>query len=161
MAGQVVEARACVVHRIRPTFAPLPSTRFTDPSSAPDMASLARRVGRGMGVVEHALGTIGGRPGQIAHTWRFSKTSGWYLTYDRGTKRLFYLFPKQGDLLLKLVFNATGVSALRAADLPAPVLAKLAQAKTHAEGTMLEFTAAEFNAALLGTLLRIKVGSMR
>lgn len=122
------------------------------------MAALAKRVGKASDVVNDALEALAAKPGQVSYAWRFSKTSGCYLTYDRGARRLFYLFPKDGDLLLKLAFNEVGVRALRAADLPVPVVDKLAKAKTYAEGTLLEFTAHEITAALLTALLRIKVG---
>ena len=139
----------------------MPVSPFQDPTSAPVDAALAARVGPALSAVDKALATIGGKPGQVIREWRFSKTSGWYLTYDRGGKRLFYLFPKDGDLLLKLVFNEGGVQAMRATPLPDPVMKKLARAKTYAEGTLLEFTAGEFTAALLVTLLRIKMASTR
>lgn len=125
------------------------------------MAALAKRVGKALDVVNGALEALAAKPGQISHAWRFSKTSGWYLNYDRGAKRLFYLFPKDGDLLLKLVFNEAGVHALRAADLPMPVVDKLAKAKTYAEGTVFEFTAPEITTTLLIALLRIKIDSIR
>lgn len=125
------------------------------------MAALDKRVGKALDVVNGALEALAAKAGQVSHSWRFSKTSGWYLTYDRGAKRLFYLFPKDGDLLLKLVFNEDGVHGLRAAELPVPVLDKLAKAKTYAEGMVLEFTAHEMTVALLNALLRIKVASMR
>lgn len=142
-------------------FAAMVPARFNDPSTPPEMAALAKRVGNALDVVINALQTLDGKPGQVSHAWHFSKTSGWYLTYDRGNKRLFYLFPKDGDLLLKLVFNETGVQTIRSSDLPSPVLDKLATAKIHAEGTVLEFAAPEIHATLLATLLRIKIASMR
>ncbi len=125
------------------------------------MATLARRVGTAFRLVISAVADLGGKPGQVKHNWHFSKTSGWYLTYDRGSKRLFYLFPKKGDVVLKLVFNEAGVLAIRTADLPAQVMEKLASAKTYAEGTVLEFTADGIHADVLTALLRIKIGSMR
>ena len=139
----------------------MPSSNFFDASAPPGIAALAKRVGKSWGVVSAALDALGGKPGQVKHTWRFSKASGWYLTYDRGNKRLFYLFPKEGDLLLKLVFNEAGAIAIRGADLPKAVKDKLAKAKTYSEGTVLEFTAREFTSELLAELLQTKIASMR
>ncbi len=137
------------------------AVRFDDPGTPPDMAALAKRVGSALNVVIGAVDALGGEPGQVTHNWRFSKTSGWYLTYDRGRKRLFYLFPKKGGLLLKLVLNEAGVRSVRTADLPAAVRAKLATARTYAEGTVLEFTAEEIRLLEFSALLRIKIASMR
>ncbi len=137
------------------------SSSFLDPAAPPTEAALSERVGKAMGIVNDALQALGGKPGQLSRDWRFSKTSGWHLTYDKGGKRLFYFFPKDGDLLLKLVYNETGVHALRTAGLPEAVNRKLAGAKTYAEGTVLEFTAVEFTAPLLAALLKVKIASMR
>jgi len=35
------------------------------------------------------------------------------VTFDRGSKRSFNLFPKPGDFLLRMVFNEKGVAVLR------------------------------------------------
>ncbi len=115
----------------------------------------------GLATVEKAIEALGSKPGRMTRTWRFSKTSGWYLTFDRGGKRLFYLFPRDGDLLLKLVFNERGVEAIHAVGLPETLRTKLAHAKTYAEGTLLEFTGGELSVALLATLLSIKIASVR
>lgn len=137
------------------------TSRFFDPLEHPTEAELTRRVGKGLAMVEQALEALGSKAGKMTRTWRFSKTSGWYLTFDRGAKRLFYLFPRDGDLLLKLVFNERGMQALHAAGLPETVRTKLAGAKTYAEGTLLEFTGGELSVALLATLLSIKIASVR
>jgi len=139
----------------------LADPRFFDPLVQPTDAMLAERVGKGVVVVEQALEVSGTKAGKVTRNWRFSKTSGWYLTFDRGAKRLFYLFPRDGDLLLKLVFNERGVEALHAAGLPDAVRTKLAGAKTYAEGTLLEFIGGELTVALLSTMLAIKFDSMR
>ena len=97
---------------------------------------------------------------RIAITWKFSKTSGWYVTFDRGSKRLFYLFPKPDDFLLRMVFNEKSVAALIKTDgLPSAVSAQLAEPKEYPEGTLIELTKATASAATITALLRIKLNS--
>lgn len=132
----------------------MPAPAFPTGNKAPSADALVRRVGAPWNAVQQALDSL---PKAIA-TWRFSSASGWHLTYDLGARRLFYAFPQNGDLLLKLVFNARGVDALSKSG---KVCDKLRRAKRYAEGTVLEFQASELQAALLADLLRIKAASMR
>ena len=133
---------------------------FPVPGTPPKDTELALRIGRPFGIIEASLRSFTSGRTPIAHSWKFSKTSGWYVTYDKGKQRLFYLFPKRADFLLKIVFNDKGVQHLTTAVLPPDVRAKLHGAKKYAEGTLLEFTAREINAHVLAELLRIKVGSV-
>ena len=94
--------------------------------------------------------------GSLKTNWKSSKTSGWYLTVDKGGQRLFYCFPRVGGFLLKLVYNDRGVQALKDAGLK---LDRLGTAKKYAEGTLLEFTWEEISEAQLTQLLRVKIGS--
>ncbi|MCB9169001.1 MAG: DUF3788 family protein [Flavobacteriales bacterium] len=132
----------------------MPAPAFPTGTNPPSMEELAVRVGPPWAVVQAAIT----QQPRAKATWKLSKTSGWHLTVDVGSRRLFYLFPQQGDLLLKLVYNEKGVEALKRTGL---VDARLAKAKTYAEGTLLEFQAADLNAALLTELLRVKADSMK
>lgn len=121
---------------------------------APRIEEVAARVGESWAMVATAMAAL---PRATA-TWKFSSTSGWHLTYDIGARRLFYYFPQRGDFLIKIVYNEKGVQALKRTGL---VDDRLRTAKTCAEGTLLEFQAAELDAALLTELLRTKADSMR
>jgi hypothetical protein len=133
---------------------------FPDPSTQPDLAQLATCMGTAFHAVSAAVEVVRKDHRTITHTLKFSKTSGWHLTYDKGRQRLFYLFPKTGGYLLKMVFNERGVAALEHDAPSAAVLEKLRTARTYAEGTLLEFTAVEVDAPVLAGLLRIKIASV-
>ncbi len=113
---------------------------------------MAQRIGPTWNTVEDAMGGLG----SLKTNWKFSKTSGWYLTIDKGGQRLFYCFPRVGGFLLKLVYNDRGVQALKDARL---MLDRLRAAKKYAEGTLLEFTEEDISAYELAELLRVKVTS--
>lgn len=130
------------------------SPAFPTGAQPPTCAELREQVGPAWDLVQGSVDHIG----RIQLNWAFSKTSGWHLTLDRSGKRLCYLFPRVGGFLLKIVYNAKGVHALKAAQLQTE---RLAQARTYAEGTLLEFLANELDGALLTDLLRNKVASMR
>jgi hypothetical protein len=123
-------------------------------TKAPKLEDIPLRVGKAWDLVVDAVDVF---PHAKAN-WKQSKTSGWYLTFDIGAKRLFYCFPQQGDLLLKVVYNDKGVAALRGID---GLKDLLDQAKKYAEGTLLEFTSVELEPDLLTELLRIKAASIR
>lgn len=133
---------------------------FTDPRDPPDDDELFGVVGKDFKIVTKAVDRLRGDHKTITQAYKFSKTSGWYLTYDKGRQRLCYLFPKRGDFLLKIVYNDKGVAALKAADVGGGVKERLGSAKKYAEGTLLEFAAAEITAKVLTELLRIKVASV-
>lgn len=136
------------------------TTPFRDPSNPPNDDELAATVGKDFKIVTTALDRLRIDHRTISHSYKFSKTSGWYLTYDKGKQRLCYLFPKRGDFLLKIVFNDKGVAALAQADFGPPLEEKLRHAKKYTEGTLLEFTAAGITAKVLTELLRMKVVSV-
>ncbi|MBK8614292.1 MAG: DUF3788 family protein [Flavobacteriales bacterium] len=69
-------------------------------------------------------------PARRGATWKFSKTSGWYVTVDKGKRRLFYLFPKPGSFLLKMTFNDKALELIRNSDLPATVKSRLNSARS-------------------------------
>lgn len=118
------------------------------------MEAMAQRIGPSWSTVEDALRDLG----SLKTNWKFSKSSGWYLTFDKGAQRLFYCFPRLGGFLLKLVYNDRGVLALKDAGL---MLDRLRTAKKYAEGTLLEFTEEDLGPAQLAELLRLKVGSVK
>jgi len=133
---------------------------FLDPAKAPPDSALGARIGVAFAVVQDAVEACNTGKARISFAWKFSKTSGWYVTFDRGSKRLFYLFPKLGYFLLRMLFNEKGVAALVKTDgLPSAVSAQLAKPKKYPEGTLIELTKASANAAVITVLLRIKLSS--
>lgn len=130
---------------------------FLDPAKAPPDSALKKRIGDGYRMIEHDIKALQAAYPGIEHSWTFSKTSGWYVTFDKGRKRLCYLFPKKNDLLLRIVFNEKAVDAMRASDLPAAVAAQLRTAKVYPEGRLLEFTGATLQAGWLARLMAFKL----
>lgn len=131
---------------------------FLDPRSAPPEEALIERIGRAFTAVSSALRRSGTSGSPITRSWKFSRTSGWYVTYDRGKKRLFYLFPKPSGLLIRMVFNEKGMTALRnCQDLPANVMAQIKKPRTYPEGTLIELTKATASSKTLHELLLIKI----
>ena len=140
------------------TFTRMPKDPFLDPEKPPADQALGARIGEAFTVVRAAVEANGSGKARITFAWKFSKTSGWYVTFDRGSKRLFYLFPKPGDFLLRMVFKEKGVAVLRAAGgIPPSVSVQLASPKKYPEGTLVELTKVSASAAALTTLLRIKL----
>ncbi|MBK7268937.1 MAG: hypothetical protein IPI07_05315 [Flavobacteriales bacterium] len=80
---------------------------FLDPANPPDDKALGARIGEAFTVVKAAVEACDTGKARITFAWKFSKTSGWYVTCDRGSKRLFYLF-LPGDFLLRMVFSVKG-----------------------------------------------------
>jgi hypothetical protein len=92
----------------------------------------------------------------ISTEWKFSKTSGWYTTCDKGKNRLFYLLPVDGGFVFKMVFNERCLGQIRKGAFPRFILEMIRNARKYSEGTLLEFDASNFNTAAVLNLLRIK-----
>ena len=123
---------------------------FLDPANPPDDKALGARIGEAFTVVKAAVEACDTGKARITFAWKFSKTSGWYVTCDRGSK--------PGDFLLRMVFSVKGVAALGAADgIPPAVSAQLADPKKYPEGTLVDLTKVAASTAVLTTLLRIKL----
>ncbi|MBK8497957.1 MAG: DUF3788 family protein [Flavobacteriales bacterium] len=138
----------------------MPTSPFPDPDKPPTDEELAAVIGKDFRIVAAAMEQLRSDHKSITHTYKFSKISGWHVTYDKGRHRLFYLFPRHDDFLLKVVFNDEGIALLAKAEAWTAVKEKLRSAKKYAEGTLLEFAVAEITSRLLAELLRIKVASM-
>jgi len=80
-------------------------------------------------------------------------------TYNAGKKRLFYLFPANGDFLLKLVFNDRALEEIRGENFPKYIGAMIREAKKYSEGTLCEFTRKNLKVATMLELLRIKIST--
>jgi hypothetical protein len=133
---------------------------FHNAQKMPVNTALAERIGYSFALVQAAVNEVDTARSSITTSWKFSKTSGWYVTYDRGKKRLFYLFPKKGDFLLRLVLNEQGMEALRAeGKLSATLEAQLAEPKKYPEGTLFELNKTTALKGTLLMLLRVKLAS--
>jgi hypothetical protein len=129
---------------------------FLDPSAAPDLRALRQLVGAAFDAVEQALANLAKPRSAPELHWRFSTTSGWYVTAELGRQRLFYLFPRGGDPLVRMVFNAQAVARIGASALPPAVKDQLHAPRTYPEGTLIELSAGMLTATVLGELLVIK-----
>jgi hypothetical protein len=132
---------------------------FADQKVRPKNADLREAIGPPFLLIEEVLSGLQSEFQNISCEWKFSKTSGWYVTYNKGKKRLFYLFPGNGDFLLKLVFNDRALEEIRGGDFPKYFREMIRGAKKYPEGTLCEFTRKNFKAATMLELLRIKVST--
>lgn len=130
---------------------------FLDPVQAPTEADLKARIGKTHPLVGDPVDTLRAMHKGVTLHWKFSKTSGWYVTVDKGKRRLFYLFPKPGSFLLKMTFNDKALELIRNSDLPATVKSRLNSAKKFPEGTLLEFTPETLTKPVLTGLLEVKL----
>ncbi|MCC7501024.1 MAG: DUF3788 family protein [Flavobacteriales bacterium] len=128
-----------------------------DPTHTPSESDLIDRLGKTYLLVGEPLKTARASHKGLALHWKFSKTSGWYVTVDKGKRRLFYLFPKPGGFLLKMTFNDRALELIRNSTLPVALKASLGGAKKYPEGTLLEFTPETLTAVVLSELLKVKL----
>jgi len=137
----------------------MPENAFADQKKQPTHADLKEKVGRPFVMIEQVLSALQSEFQNISCEWKFSKSSGWYITYNKGKKRLFYLFPADGDFLLKMVFNDRALEEIRGEDFPKYLRDMIRGAKKYPEGTLCEFTRSSFKAATMLELLRIKIST--
>jgi hypothetical protein len=130
---------------------------FLDPAKAPTEADLIGRLGKTYPLVGDPLEKLRATHKGIALHWKFSKTSGWYVTADKGKRRLFYLFPTPDGFLLKMTFNDKALERIRASDLPATLKKKLSTATKYPEGTLLECTPGVLTERVMTRLLEVKM----
>jgi hypothetical protein len=132
----------------------MPGDPFFDPARPPHESALSKRIGPAFALVHGALVPLNDQP---KADWKFSKTSGWYLVYQKGRKRLFYLFPKDQDFALKIVFNDRALAQIMKGSLPKPILQMAKNAREYPEGHLLVFTKDGFDPVAFTDLLRIKL----
>ncbi len=137
----------------------MPENTFSDQKKQPTHADLQERIGRPFHLVEEVLSALQGEFQNISCEWKFSKSTGWYITYSRGKRRLFYLFPGHGDFLLKMVFNDRALEEIRGEPFPGYIHDMVREAKKYPEGTLCEFTRKNFKVATMMELLRIKIST--
>jgi hypothetical protein len=137
----------------------MPGTTFDDPKKKPTNADLKERIGLSFLPIEEVLSSLQAEFQNVSCEWKFSKNSGWYIVYNRGKKRLFYLFPAAGDFLIKMVFNDRALEEIRGETFPKYIHDMLRGARKYPEGTLCEFSRKNFNPATMIELLRIKIST--
>ncbi len=132
---------------------------FGDPKRKPTGTDLKELVGQSYHPIEEVLSALQAEFQNISCEWKFSKNSGWYIVYHRGKKRLFYLFPDEGDFLVKMVFNDRALEEIRGESFPKYIHDMLRGARKYPEGTLCEFSKKNFIAATMIELLKLKIST--
>ena len=131
--------------------------RFIKENIHPSDADLKNKIGKSYQLLESTITSLLSDYNDISCNWKFSKTSGWYLTYDRKKKRLFYLFPIDNDFTLKIVFNERCLKLINDGSFPKFVYQMVSEAKKYPEGTLLIFNKNNFKSDTVFDLLKIKI----
>jgi hypothetical protein len=137
----------------------MPTNAFTHKSKHPTDADLKERVGRPFQLLEKTVSTLQAECEGVAPDWKFSKTSGWYVTFNKKKKRLFYLFPTDGDFTFKIVFNDKCLAQIGKGSFPKYVTDMIQAAKKYPEGTLCVFDKGNFKVDTILDLLRIKIAN--
>ncbi len=132
---------------------------FADQKKQPTGTDLRETIGQPFLLVEEVLAGLQSEFQNISCEWKYTKNSGWYITYSRGKRRLFYLFPANGDFLLKMVLNDRALEEIRGEAFPKHIHDMIRGAKKYPEGTLCEFTRNNFKVATMLELLRIKISN--
>ena len=135
----------------------MPKDRFTHEKNQPTDLDLKKRIGPSFQLLEETTGSLQAECQGLSFEWKFSKSSGWYVTYNRKKKRLFYLFPKNGDFIFKIVFNDNCLEQIKDGSFPKFVINMIENAKKYPEGTLCVFDKSNFKPRTIHDLLRIKI----
>ena len=137
----------------------MPANAFTDKDHQPTDAGLRKRLGRSYALYEKTMASLREERRAISTEWKFSAASGWYLTCNKGKRRIFYLFPTGGDFTFKMVFGEKSLQQIRDGEFPDDILEMSREAKKYPEGTLLVFDKGNFKVDTMLRLLRIKIAS--
>jgi hypothetical protein len=135
----------------------MPIDKFRNEKQHPGDADLKKKIGSAFKLSDDTIKSLEAENKDITHEWKFSKTSGWYLTYNWKKKRLFYLFPLENDFTLKIVFNDKALKMIKDGSFPVFVYEMLSRAKKYPEGTLFVFNKSNFITRVMQDLLRIKI----
>ncbi len=134
----------------------MPNTIFTNPAKHPSENDLKKRIGQSYQLIEKTILSLQSVYTDISSEWKFSKTSGWYVTYNRKKKRLFYLFPIDGGFKYRMVLGDNALLQINREAFPDWVIDMAQQAKKYPEGTLLEFHSNNFDVEVTTKLIKIK-----
>ncbi len=135
----------------------MPANAFTDKDRQPTDAGLRKRLGRSYALYGKTLALLREEHRGISTEWKFSTASGWYLTCNKGKRRLFYLFPTEGGFTFKMVFGEKSLQQIRDGGFPDDILEMIREAKKYPEGTLIVFDRRNFKVDTMLRLLRIKI----
>jgi len=132
---------------------------FTDKKKQPTDSDLKTKLGPSYALIERTISPMQSEFQGVSAAWKFSKSSGWYVTYDKKKKRLFYLFPADGDFVFKIVFNDKCLKQIKGGSFPEFVMKMIENAKKYPEGTLCTFDRSNFKPDTILELLRIKINN--
>jgi hypothetical protein len=119
---------------------------FDDKSSAPTETDLHRTLGPAATAWKQLVSHVYSTYSQPAEQWNFAGAKyGWSLRLKSADRVILYLIPQAGQFLVGIVLGGKAVSAAQTADLPAAIVAALAEAPRYAEGTGLRLPVADEN----------------
>lgn len=135
----------------------MPEGMILHQNKQPTENDLQKRLGRAFHLVDGTLEVLHSEYQDISFEWKFSKTSGWYLVYNRKKKRIFYLFPLDNDFTCKVVFNDKSLEKIKNGSFPKYVIEMIQNVKKYPEGTLCIFDKSNFKIKTMLRLLRIKI----
>ena len=135
----------------------MPLDVFTDKAGKPGDDDLRKKLGASYPLFGKTITSLQSEHNGITIEWKYSGTSGWYLTANKSKKRLFYLFPGDGDFTFKIVFNDRSLQQIKKDTFPKAVRGMIQSAKKYPEGTLLAFDKTNFKVEIILDLLRIKL----
>ena len=117
---------------------------FGDKSSAPTEVELHRTLGPAATAWSQLVNHVHNTYSQAAEQWNFAGAKyGWSLRLKSADRVILYLIPQVGQFLVGIVLGGKAVAAAHTADLPAAIVAALAEAPRHVEGTGLRLPVAD------------------
>ncbi|MFI5252283.1 MAG: DUF3788 family protein [Bacteroidota bacterium] len=135
----------------------MPADKFYNEKKHPEESDLKLKIGKTYRPLDETLKSMQSEYEGISLNWKYSKTSGWYITCDKKKKRLFYLFPLENDFTVKIVFNDKSLQLIRRGSFPKSVQEMLSDAMKYPEGTLLMFTESNYEPNMFLELLKIKL----
>jgi hypothetical protein len=137
----------------------MPETKFTDKTRHPGPNDVKRKIGKSYHLLDETISALQSGHKEISADWKFSNSSGWYLTYQKKKRRLFYLFPQDDNFVFKIVLNDKCLKLIGEGAFPQFVLDMIKDAKRYPEGTLCVFDKTNYRVDTILELLRIKMGN--
>jgi hypothetical protein len=107
-----------------------------DPARSPSELDLRRCLGTSADPWDDLVRRVGSAYLPSTAQWKFGGAKfGWSLRLKKADRIILYLIPREGFFLAGIVLGSAAVAAAQEADLPAPVVQSIAEARRYAEGT--------------------------
>jgi hypothetical protein len=128
---------------------------------APTAAALARALGDTKPLWYELVAHLEATYAPVTPEWKASRTSPLgFLRLIRKKRTILYLLPRDGHFLTAFVFGEKAAAAVRASDVPAPVVTALNEARVYAEGRGIRLeTRTPQDVATMKKLAAIKMAS--